>query len=295
MKYLGDTPAKKITRLVVWWRIKELLGARFLTGTHVVLLSPQAGDVSTLLGLGVIPRHIIGVDIDRHAVAAARNKYPDIRCMKSDVAAAVKQLREEGLNPSSVFLDFCGTMGEPTVGKALEVTKYMDPGSVLALGIKMGREQGEWGKEVNQAQAEATTGNRTFHLRADLLTQKFLTMANGQKSRAVPVDFYRYTSSRLAGQHSEMLVCISQLSMKPELKSKPLESARAINRKADRYIIAADHTSLGPMASRLAEKGEDAHLLLNLGQESIPPYKAHRTRGTYEGARTPIVRSKRLN
>jgi hypothetical protein len=293
VKYTGDTPAKKIARLAVWTRVRELLGSRFLTGTHVVLLSSEAGDVSTLLGLGVVIGHIIGVDIDPHAIAAAKNKYPDLRCLKEDVAAAIERLNGEGLSPSSVFLDFCGPMKPTTVGKAIEVAGLLGIGSVLILGVKMGREKDEYAEEVNLAKAGVSAGSRTFYIRTGLLTKEFLTKANGHKYRAEPTDFYRYSSWKVTEQRSEMLVCVSRISAKKELKDNPLVSANQITRKADYSSIIADHRTLGPIASRLAARGEDAHLLLNLKPESIPAYKAHRTRGTYEGARTPIVHAKR--
>jgi hypothetical protein len=295
VKYSGDTPAKKIARYAIWLRVKELLGPRFQTGTHVVLLSSEAGDVSTLLGLGVHPHHIVGVDIDVHAIAASRHKFPEIRCLKEDVAAAVRQLKEEGQSPASVYLDFCGSMKDTTVGKAIEVTGYMDAGSVLALGVKMGREMGDWAEDVNTAKAMGSTSvdSRAFYLRADLMTRYLFTKSNGQRLRAEPLDYYRYNSTRVTGEHSAMLVCISRLSAKPELKSKPLESAVKNARRVEHHSIIADYQSIGPLASRLAEQGEDAHLLLNIQKESIPPFKAHRTRGTYDSARPRVVRNKR--
>lgn len=295
MKYTGDTPSKKIARLVIWKRVKELLGPRFFTGTHVVLLSSKAGDVSTLLGLGVVPQHIVGADIDPHAVSASRSKYPDIRCLNQDVATVMQKLKIEGKEVVSVFLDFCAPLRDSTVDKAVEVTHYLAPGGVLTLAVKMGRENGEWAAAIAEAKAQVSTGSRTFYLRVDLLTRELLIRANGHKYRAEPRDFYRYSSVKTTEQRSEMLVCVSQLSAKKELKERPIASAQRIIREAYYSSIAVDHRAIGPMASLLAEHGEDAHLLLNLRPESIPAYKAHRTRGTYEGASTSIARRKWKN
>ena len=293
MKYSGDTPSKKIARLVVWKRIKELLGARFFTEPHVVLLSADAGDVSTLLGMGVIPQHIIGVDEDRHAVAAAKNKYPDIQYKTGDVAWAVKVLKERGAVPASVFLDFCAPMRNSTVDKALEVTGYLGTRSVVALAVKMGRENGDWGAAIAEEKSKTSTGSRTFYLRTELLTRGLLSRPTTQRYRLKPTDFYRYTSYKAVDQRSEMLVCIAQVSASPELKKHIPRSVRRIVRAAEYRSIAVDHRSIGSLASLLAERGEDARLLLNLKQESIPPYKAHRTRGTYVDTASSVTRHRR--
>ncbi len=291
MKYAGDTPAKKIARLIVWSRIKELLGPKFYSGTHVVLLSPQAGDVSTLLGLGVDLQRIIGVDIDRHAVASARHRFPGLRCLHEDIIAAMERVHGEGVKISSAFLDFCAPLRDETVGKAVEATHYLEPDGILALAVKIGREKGDWSAAVGRIKARSTTGSRAFHLRTEMLTREMLTLANGHRYRACPTDFYRYRSFHGGpNQRSEMLICIAKLSTKLELKAQPLASARKIIRCARKAVISANHQTVGLEASRLAKGGETAHLLLNLKQESIPAYKAHHTRGSYEGVPSPTSR-----
>jgi len=295
VKYSGDSPSKKIARLVVWKRIKELLGARFFTEPHVVLLSAEAGDVATLLGMGVVPQHIIGVDEDHHAIAAAQNKYPDIRYKTGDVAWAVQVLKRGGAVPASVFLDFCAPLRDSTVNKAIEVASHLGTRSVLALAVKMGRENGDWGASVAVEKAKVSTGSRTFYLRTELLTRALLTRAKGHRYRLRPTDFYRYSSRKTTDQSSEMLVCIAQVSSGSELKKHIPRSVTRIVRAAEYRSIVADYRSIGSLASLLAERGEDAHLLLNLKKESIPPYKAHRTRGTYVNTATSVTRSRRAN
>lgn len=283
MKYTGDTPAKKVARLVVWKRIKELLGARFFTEHHLVLLSSEAGDVSTLLGLGVHPSHIIGVDKDKHAVAASKHKHRwvNVHYEHSDVIAAAKKYHKDGYRIVSCYLDFCGPMHDATVGKAAEITQYMDRKAALAIAVKMGRERGRWAEIVNKAQESNGTGNATFYLRVDILTQELLKQGKKLRRSVVPTDFYRCSSGRATGEMSEMLIAVGKLSDRPP-------TAKSICNKAHYASINATERDIGPIASLLAEQGEDAHMLLNIKEESIPPYKAHRTRGTYTGRSTRI-------
>lgn len=281
MKYTGDTPAKKVARLVVWKRIKELLGARFYTEHHLVLLSSEAGDVSTLLGLGVHPSHIIGVDKNKHAVAASKYKYEYVPCEHGDVIAVAKKYHKEGYRIVSCFLDFCGPMHDATVGKTAEITQYMDRNAALAIAVKMGREMGHWADTVNKAQAANSTGNAAFYLRVDVLTKELLKRGKKLKQSAVPTDFYRCSSERATGEMSEMLIAVGKLSARPP-------TAHSICNKAYYANISATERDIGPIASMLAQQGEEAHLLLNIKEDSIPAYKAHRTRGTYEGRSTRI-------
>lgn len=293
MKYTGDTPAKKVARLVVWKRVKELLGGRFYTGTHLVLLSSEAGDVSTLLGLGVPASHIVGVDTDRHALAAAKYKFADVRCLRGDVEVVAEGLHAEGTKIVSAFLDFCGPMRETTVGKAVAVTKYMAPKAAVAIAVKMGREQGKWADAVNAAKEETTAKDPTFYLRADILAHEF-TRRSGKAGRCIyPSDFYRCSSLKATGEKSEMLVCIGKLTTNSYAQQHPKKAARQACLNANYAAIAANERTIGPLVALLASREEDAHLLLNLRKESVPAYKAHDTRGTYEGRSTRTERRQR--
>jgi len=291
MKYTGDTPSKKIARLAVWKRVKEILGARFFTGSHLVLLSSEAGDISTLLGLGVHASHIIGVDSDKHAVDAAKFRFDDVRCIKGDVADVARQLKSSGTKFVSAYLDFCGPMRENTIGKTIEVTKSLDKKAAVAITVKMGREQGKWADAVNAAKSTITTGSGTFYLRTDLLTTELLERGRRLGNWVMPQDFYRCSSLKATEEKSEMLICVGQLQPATEGNLKAL--ANKIGRDAFYSTVAADERAIGPLASLLASREEDAHLLLNLRRESVNAYLAHRTRGTYEGRYTGVNRHRR--
>jgi hypothetical protein len=270
---------------MVWTRVKGLLGPRFFTGTHVVLLSPWAGDVSTLLGMGVDLRKIVGVDIDRHAVAAARHKFPGLRCLNEDIISALERLKKERV--VSAFLDFCSPFRDETVGKAAEAALFVQPSGVIIFAAKMGREQGGWSKTITSMKTRSKlrgreVKSRAFHMRSELLTSKLTSLCNGYSQKPRPLDFYRYRSDRGDDRRSEMLICISQLCTRPPAVKDIIKSAQFKS-------IVADHRSVGAEASRLAQAGELAHLLLNLKPESIPAYKAHLTRGSYKGVPSPTA------
>lgn len=295
MRYTIDTPSKKIVRLAVWKRVKELMGAeRFYSGIHVVLLSAKAGDVSTLLGLGVRPHNIVGVDIDKHAWAAAKHKYPDVRCMHMDVIDAMKRLKGDSIR--SVFLDYCAPFREGTVDSVVEASQLVSYGGVVASAFKIGREVGSYAQAIAEEKPN-TDVNRSFYLRTDMLSRELLLQAKEKKLPRVlwPKDFYRYTHVPDTGDTPKsMLVCVATVTRSGQFVETPQATAAKIGRGAHYSIVSATHRDIGPLASLLAERDEDAHLLLNLNQESIPAFKAHRTRGTYEEAKQPIRRQRRV-
>lgn len=283
MKYLGDTPSKKVARLVIWERIKELLGARFFTGYHLVLLSQEAGDISTLLGLGAPIEHIIGVDKDKHAVAASKYKFSGAIYERCDVIEAAKKHKKLGI--VSAFLDFCGPMRDSTVGKAVEVTQYLQPKAAVAIAVKMGREQNGWAEAVNQAKITAGSHNAAFYLRTEILTYELLRRGRQLKRTIKPLDFYRCSSERATGEKSEMLISVGSL---VSAKLDPLNDATKLRRSAYYGHIRATEQDIGPLVSYLSEQGRNASLLLNIRTPNIMAFKAHGTRGTYKGRKTKL-------
>ena len=130
--YRGETPVKKVARLYFWNHVRTLVGPeRFKAGPHVVLSGPDAGDVATLLGMGVKPNGIVAVDTDRHAVDAAYWKFPGMDIRHEDVREALAAMKNP---PVSVFLDTCHHVSN----KSLELTKdclRLCGGSVLSIAV----------------------------------------------------------------------------------------------------------------------------------------------------------------
>lgn len=289
MKYSGDTPAKKVARLVAWKRAKELARSRFLTGQHLVLLSAEAGDVATLRGCGVHVSKIVGVDIDKHAIASARRKYPELECVHDDIAAVTREVAKRKTPIATVLLDFCGPLSDATVGKAIEVSEHLPHGAVLMMVTKMGRERGRWADAVNAAKSTAPPASRVFYLRTDLITRELVLGCAPLGRRFAPDCYYRYSSERMTGESSHMLLTIGVVS-KERVKA-PKRAAADASRRTTYGSIVANHYTVGALASVLAQREEDARLLLNLESDgSVYAYQAHRTRGTYKGVRSAVTR-----
>lgn len=75
-RYRGESPGKKQARILFWSLVEDRLGKEaFRHGPYLVISSKEAGDVSTLISMGVDPPQIHAVDIDPHAIAAANKKF----------------------------------------------------------------------------------------------------------------------------------------------------------------------------------------------------------------------------
>ena len=77
-EYKKESPSKKIARKTVYKELEAVCGRqRFVKGPHLVIAGSEGGDVSVLLGMGVDPSGIYAVDIDKHALAAAKDRFRD--------------------------------------------------------------------------------------------------------------------------------------------------------------------------------------------------------------------------
>jgi hypothetical protein len=110
--YRRESPGKKQARLLLWHLVETTMGrSKFLKGPFLVLASAEAGDVSTLLGMGVPPNVIYAVDVDRHAIAAAKAKYkafPGVNWADIDFVLAAEYFRIEEW--AFAFIDLCSNL-----------------------------------------------------------------------------------------------------------------------------------------------------------------------------------------
>jgi hypothetical protein len=75
-EYKKESPSKKIARKTVYKELETVCGRRrFVNGPHLVIAGSEGGDISVLLGMGVDPQGIYAVDIDKHALAAAKDRF----------------------------------------------------------------------------------------------------------------------------------------------------------------------------------------------------------------------------
>lgn len=277
LRYRGETPPKRVARLVFWEHVQELLGKKFLLQHHIVLLSQEAGDVSCLLGLGVAPTHIVGVDLDKHAVAAAAAKYPKILMGTRDVEAAVD---EQKLRTGSVFLDICAPMRTQTVAKAASVAMKMPVGSVLGCAFLAGRETGEWGGLIEGAKAkyQVRCGNRAFFMRGPLFFKQLNRQTSRNSTVVLPTKFIYYVSHGEDRYGKPMIICIGTVA---HIKTGHLRAVGAALAEVEYEYVTATPFELGSLAAGLEASERPANLLLNATKASVAAWKAHATRGTY--------------
>lgn len=136
--YKGESPSKKVARLVYWDQLVDELGDTFFETTHVVLASREGGDISVLLGLGVDPERIVAVDRVASAIekCATRFRSYPVRFRVGDVADVARTEADVG----HVFLDLCSPISRESVRTITSVAAALRVGSVVGVGILRGRE-----------------------------------------------------------------------------------------------------------------------------------------------------------
>jgi hypothetical protein len=144
--YRGDSPSKKFVRVIYWMQVVALTGglSRFKQHRHLVLASEEAGDIATLLALGVPSENIVAADLRIKAVRLAQKKFPEVMIHHGD---ALKIVREYGRTFGSVFLDYCSPITPISRRHTIEVAEaaLLDRG-VLGCTYIASREKVKGGK-----------------------------------------------------------------------------------------------------------------------------------------------------
>lgn len=141
MSYAGDTDSKRLARYALWTSVQAHAvanghGELFRRGPIVVLSSRDAGDVGTLLALGVSPAGIVAVDTDKEAIAVARAKFPAVQFVNDDVTNVLGRVR-----PFATFLDFCGPIGPETSRAIFVAAAVTDQRGSVGAGVMRGRDR----------------------------------------------------------------------------------------------------------------------------------------------------------
>lgn len=144
--YKGETPVKGIVRELVWQEHLRLLGeAIFHAIPHLALASRVAGDVQTLLDMGVRPTHVCMVEKDPKECEPlrARQALEGFRLFTFKIEiAVVTGIIAAGFKPEdlrSVYLDYCGNI-QGTRSTTRRVVERLPAGSVLSITVFLGRE-----------------------------------------------------------------------------------------------------------------------------------------------------------
>lgn len=266
-KYRGESATKKIQRIVFWSAVRQEVGSRkFNRGPHLVLSSSEAGDVSTLLGMGVNPNGIVAVDIDRHAVAAAQWKFPGLDIRHENVVKTVKQQKW-----TSVYLDFCS----PLSGKSLSVIAQCMPelgGSVLGVAMLACREQNRY----RQGVAELKAANITPEKQRPVLFQKLLPEVV-QTHGFYPLNWWYYLSHDDLRFGKPMFVGMGTVVSKPTHSSSKrlarLTKVQRVDYKPSSFAIA--------VTAAYRKDEWQALRLYNMRRQTVAALQAHVTRGSY--------------
>lgn len=137
--YRGDSPSKKMARLLFWVVGRELMGeSRFREGPHVVLASKDAGDVAALLSLGARPGGIIAVDTDAQACLDILDQYEGVKAINDDIFEVLKTYRRKA---ASIFFDFCGQPSLELVEQMAKNAAELPDRSYWGAAFSYGRER----------------------------------------------------------------------------------------------------------------------------------------------------------
>ena len=264
MSYRGESPSKKYTRLQFWETGSKIV-PDFTSKDALFLSGPDCGDGSVLLGLGMKPSRMHACDTDKHAVAAAIWKTPQIEVHHTDVFKYAER-RSFG----SVFLDFCGPLRESMIDKCAALIPRITKGGVFGIGLLAGREQGllatsvkgclsEYDGDSFLARAYMVT-SALHHRRAKLrLRNGWYYVSHGQRRYGKPMIVLLYEVR--AGR---------QPNPEKQIESAALEEVALTSSDLAQEILEAD------------DAGKKATLLYNVTSGTLAACKAHRARGTYQ-------------
>ena len=301
MSFKGDTPGKKLARLETWRIILDALGKdRFLSGRYLFLAGPDMGDASVLLGLGVPPERLLGVDYDGVAAASATWAFPQVKVLHEDVLHTVERARNEKSLYDAIFLDFCAPIIErnlDTIGLAL--LEGLNHYGIIACTLLAGREQDTKGgvrTEVLAMRTRVETALQKLPVedrqkwddavpylaRLSVLQKELLRRARVFGIVPVPIACVFY-KSRSDDEYKGMPMCTyiaraipnSNLSVEDQLRA-------ALAHSPEIYFFDPTAKELGEYAAELVRLKYDPSLLLNATKGTVAAWKAHAARGTYK-------------
>lgn len=136
--YRRESPNKKKARLLELKVLEDVMGKEaFRAGPHLVIASKEAGDISAMLGMGVEPSAIHAVDIDRHALAAAKDRFGSwgVKFRNIDFRDANDKFGVS--NYASAIIDLCSPLLDDDIQAVIDFkAKYK------VYGFQINREQG---------------------------------------------------------------------------------------------------------------------------------------------------------
>lgn len=137
--YRGDSPGKKLARVLFWFQALKVMGhSRLREGPHVVLSSRDTGDVATLLALGARPSSIIAVDKDPQACLDVLDQYPGVKAINDDIFEVLKTYRRKAM---TIHFDFCGQPSIDLIDRMSRDIAELPNGAYWGASFSYGREK----------------------------------------------------------------------------------------------------------------------------------------------------------
>jgi len=108
--FKGDSPGKKLARLRMWLSATSWMRAMGVPYDGALVLAGHGGDISTLMGAGIDPGTITGVDIAEREAQYTGELYPGSTIIRGDVGkyARLAPSQRPGYGRyNAAHLDFC--------------------------------------------------------------------------------------------------------------------------------------------------------------------------------------------
>lgn len=299
--YIGETDAKRIARAQLYRRIASLQApAERREGMAVVLAGPDAGEVGCLKHvLRVRPWQVLFVDNrETEGLAKARRQWPGVHTYCGDILDALQNLQAPLFFANLDFMGYLNDHRRRTVEAAGRLLKAR---GVLSYTFFRGREapgRGNWDalRSIRTHRRRARIGNQsardmpTWDERRMIgYTQEIQSLMGG--TQAEPIFMLRYDSksAERKERHAPMAVLAFQ-HMPAGLRTAEWEAALSTtpNEGSRGGSLPRKHLDEALRNQALAYLHEgwnckEVAELMTLPVGTIMAWKAHETRGTYEG------------
>ena len=300
--YKGESPAKKLARAAFWDKAMMNIHRHNVRGGILVLASREGGDISTLLGMGVPPGAIIGVDRCPDAAKECQDKFPEVRVICDDVCNVADYARGE---VAALFLDFCGPIS-PNLTKIVWrcAQRACVPNAIVGVGFLRGRE-----RIVGQGQIErARLVKEKYTEETKAFVEHGLIVDHDERDDPDAVDCVRHVAAwidindraRSFGWQCLPIGAVTYQSTSESSRGVPM--IYGVSRKVpvpctieqfdyDQNVLVHIRPRIGDSMEMAVKRSavhtakhhgtKSAALIYNVPETTVVAWMAHETRGTY--------------
>ncbi len=238
--------------MLFYKEVRRLLGAqRFVNGNYLVIPSKDAGDVGVLHSLGVPLQNIYGIDQDRHAVAAAKYKFPDAHFAHGEFHNVLEKFPRIG-RLNCAFIDLCCPLREATVRQVIEIGSLT---KLIGFEFLCGRESGALLNDLRSRGFDEAPRPRLAYLETFKHKSLYFNISTSW--------YYRSHSAAHIGK--AMLACLGVVNTTKKKAAAPTTV----------------HADWKEIRENCLKQYDIASLRWNITKGSLAAWKAHETRGTY--------------